>query len=612
MKTKLLALVIFFLWVMPTFAQVDTAWVRRYNGPGNSWDGGRDITVDSLGYVYVTGGSYGIGTYADFTTIKYYPNGDTVWLRRYNGPSNLDDWAKAITLDVPGNVYVTGSSKSKSGFYTEDYLTIKYYPNGDTAWVRTYNGPGDSMDRASDIAVDGFGNVYVTGESYNTGANTDYVTIKYYPNGDTAWLRRYNGPGNQRDVGQAIALDNSNNVYVTGTSSGSLLLSDYATIKYSPDGDTFWVRRYNGSIDSSDMAFAIAIDRYNCVYVTGLSQGSGTRTDYVTIKYYPNGDTVWVRRYNGPGNSSDEACAVAVDDYGYVYVAGRSAGVGTGWGYATIKYNSYGDTVWVRRYEKAYAYDMALDSYGNVYVTGDAWTNESFSQDYATIKYYPNGDAAWITKYNSPADSDDYALAIAVDNSSNVFVTGDSHGAGSHFDFTTIKYHQTNKPPDSFSLLLPPNKASILRVVHFDWETATDPDSFDQVKYDLYVSTAYQFPSGSTTIDSDITTSEFAKAFDAGFYYWKVKAKDNCGAERWCKQIHYFMVTGIVVLPADFNADGLVNLGDVTFAINYLYKSGPAPDPMELGDVNCDRSVDLGDLVYLISYLYKGGPPPGC
>jgi len=612
MKSKLFALVIFFLWIAPSVAQVDTAWVRRYNGPGNSVDGGRDVVVDSLGFVYVTGGSYGIGTYGDFTTIKYHPNGDTVWLRRYNGPANLSDWAMAMVLDGFGNVYVTGSSSRRSGTYTEDYLTIKYYPNGDTAWVRRYNGPGDSLDRASDIAIDGFGNVYVTGESYDTGANPDYVTIKYYPNGDTAWLRRYNGPGNWRDIGQAIAVDGSNNIYVTGYSYGSGTDFDYATIKYYPNGDTAWVRRYNGPADSSDAAYAVTTSASGYCYVVGFSQGSGTFFDYVTIKYYPNGDTAWTRRYDGPAHSTDEACAVAVDDYGNVYVAGTSAGVGTGSGYATIKYNSYGDTVWVRRYEKASAYDMVLDGYGNVYVTGNARTDGLNTEDYTTIGYYPDGDTIWVRKYNGPADSADYARAIAVDDSSNVYITGDSRGTGSHFDFTTIKYHQTNRPPDSFSLLFPPNKASILRVVHFDWEDATDPDTLDQVKYDFYVSTAYKFPPGSTTIDSNITESEYAKAFDAGFYYWKVKAKDNYGAERWSKQIRYFMVTGIVVLPADFNADGLVNIGDVTFAINYLYKSGPAPDPMELGDINCDGVVDLGDLVYLISYLYKGGPPPGC
>jgi len=399
----------------------------------------------------------------------------------------------------------------------------------------------------------------VTGSSYPIGAERDYTTLKYYPNGDTAWVRRYNGPANLWDEAFAMAVDSSGNVYVTGISMGSGTDYDYATIKYYSNGDTAWVRRYNGG------GLAIALDYSDNVYVAGGIAVSGLEdADYGIIEYYPNGDTVWVRRYNGPGDSTDWAIAIAVDSSGNVYVTGPSWGSGTGF-------------------------------------------------DYATIKYYPNGDAAWTIRYNGPANSDDIPSDMAIDNSGNVYVTGYSWGSGTDFDYATIKYYQQlNEPPNSFSLLSPPNKASHLRVVHFDWEDASDPDTFDQVKYDLYVSTAYQFPPASTTIDSDITTSEFAKAFDAGFYYWKVKAKDNCGAERWCNQIRYFMVTGIVVLPADFNGDGFIDLGDVTFAINYLYKSGPAPDPLELGDVNCDGVVNLGDLVYLISYLFKEGPPPGC
>lgn len=60
----------------------------------------------------------------------------------------------------------------------------------------------------------------------------------------------------------------------------------------------------------------------------------------------------------------------------------------------------------------------------------------------------------------------------------------------------------------------------------------------------------------------------------------------------------------------DVTGDGEINLGDLVFIINYLYKNGPAPNPMARADVNCDGKTDLGDLVYLINYLYKGGPAP--
>jgi hypothetical protein len=167
----------------------------------------------------------------------------------------------------------------------------------------------------------------------------------------------------------------------------------------------------------------------------------------------------------------------------------------------------------------------------------------------------------------------------------------------------------SNDPPDPFSLLFPPNKAFTPRVVRFDWETATDPNPFDQVTYDLYVSTSYHSFFDSATIDSNLVTSECFKTLDYGTYYWKVKAKDNRGAETWSDQTRYFMVTGIHA-SGDFNGDGSIDVADVVFSINYLYNSGPAPDPLWVADCDCDGKVDIADAVYLINYLFLGGPPP--
>jgi len=62
----------------------------------------------------------------------------------------------------------------------------------------------------------------------------------------------------------------------------------------------------------------------------------------------------------------------------------------------------------------------------------------------------------------------------------------------------------------------------------------------------------------------------------------------------------------------DANGDGLINASDVVYLINYLFKGGPAPVPLEAGDVNCDGIINSADVVYLINYLFKGGPPPSC
>jgi hypothetical protein len=318
--------------------QVDTAWVRRYNGPGNSYDEARSIAVDGQGNVYVTGKSYGSGTGYDYATIKYNSLGVQQWVQRYDGPGNYYDMAYAIAVDGLGNVYVTGYSWGSGTAY--DYATIKYNSAGVQQWVQRYDGPGNDYDCAYAIALDGAENVYVTGYSIGSGISSDYATIKYDSAGVQQWVQRYDGPGNDYgyDYAYAIAVDGQGNVYVTGTSPDSGTYKDYATIKYNSNGVQQWVARYNGPGNDWDEAYAIAVDGAGNVYVIGYSIGSGTTEDYATIKYNSNGVQQWVQRYNGPGNSYDVARSLAVDGQENVYVTGYSIGSGTSEDYATIKY----------------------------------------------------------------------------------------------------------------------------------------------------------------------------------------------------------------------------------------------------------------------------------
>ena len=65
-----------------------------------------------------------------------------------------------------------------------------------------------------------------------------------------------------------------------------------------------------------------------------------------------------------------------------------------------------------------------------------------------------------------------------------------------------------------------------------------------------------------------------------------------------------------VILIGDANSSGSVEVGDVSFLVNYLYGGGPRPFPYSLGEVNGDGVINVGDVSYLVSYLYRGGPPP--
>jgi uncharacterized delta-60 repeat protein len=358
-------------------------WIQRYNGPGNGSDRAQAIAVDDQSHVYVAGYSLGSSGEYTCTTIKYSPTGQQLWVRR-----DHTGHATSIAVDAQNNVYVA----------VLGFITVKYSPDGQKLWTRDCSSLGSSAGYNA-IAVDNLGNAYVSGTSHGYVTAEDYTTIKYSPTGKLLWMRRYNGPMYYQDYLRAMAVDSQGNVYVTGSTPIFLdefyFDTDYATIKYSPTGQPLWLRFYNGpATHAYDNPSAIAVDSKGNVYVTGSSGGIGTGPDYATLKYSPTGQQLWVRRYNGPGteyDKTDYATALAADAQGNIYVAGFSDGAGSSWDYATIKYSPTGQQLWLRRYNgtgnsQDVAKAIAVDNQGNVYVTGRSYGSGT-GLDYLTIKY---------------------------------------------------------------------------------------------------------------------------------------------------------------------------------------------------------------------------------
>lgn len=364
------------------------------------------------------------------------------WARNYvSGFSPQFDYPEAMVVDPSGNILVTGGSWGANQL--PDMTTIKYDGTGDTLWVRRHDGPGNNWDDGRVVATDPDGNVYVTGWSYSDAHYFDYVTIKYDASGARQWVAQYNGGEDNDDRAVAMAIDASGNVYVTGTSYGTGTADDYATVKYDHLGQEQWVARYNGPGNTQDRAAALALDGEGNVYVTGASgEGSSNLSDYVTVKYDSSGVQQWVGRYS---DWYDYATAMDVDARGNVYVTGYSFHPGTFYDYATVKYNAMGVQQWVRRYNGPggsddLAYALEVDDSGNVFVTGEAFFESATGTDYATIKYSPSGVEKWVRRYDGPGNAVDIAYALALDESGDVYVTGGSRGADLVDDFATIKY----------------------------------------------------------------------------------------------------------------------------------------------------------------------------
>ena len=447
MKSRfiLITMFLFSVFASGVFAQGATMRVLTYNGPANGVDEVTGITMDPYGNVYVTGYSKGSNTDEDFATMKFNNTGDFLWVDRFDGTGHYTDRAVAIGTDMFGNVYVTGWAHMEPGDEilcgTIDYVTIKYDTYGNRQWVKVYNGTGSGDDIPTGMVVDRFGNVFVTGSSMSSSNHQDYVTIKYETDGTRDWVARYDGPSHNVDEAKGIALDLNGNVFVTGNSYKSGSAKDYVTVKYNPQGQQQWAKNYNGPANSDDIAYAVATDVNGACFVTGASRGSGSNFDYATVKYNPNGSQVWVKRYNGTGNNVDEAHGIILDPYGFTYVTGFSMGSGSSYDYATLRYDPNGNQLWVSRYNgQANMMDKAWDiglikrtcpgtnDYPcwnfEVYVTGQSQGTSS-GYDFLTVKYDEDGNLKWHNSYSSSGNVEDVATKLTLrDDFGYLFAAG--------------------------------------------------------------------------------------------------------------------------------------------------------------------------------------------
>ena len=360
------------------------------------------------------------------------------WVSRFSQITNSNDGASAVIVDSSGNIYIVGGS---IGARTQsDYVTIKYNSNGIQQWIKIYDGSGNGTDIGDAIAIDNENNIYVTGESMGILTGNDCVTIKYNSSGIQQWIARYSTPGNHRDASYTIAIDNSGNVIVAGESYNSnLSQSEYCIIKYDNFGSQLWVRNYH----AAGIIFALAVDNFNNIYVNGSIADSPTQEDYATIKYDSFGNHLWLARYDGSAHMSDYTKHLVIDDSANVYVSGYTTGLNTGPDFTTIKYNSSGVRQWVVIYDgPSHSSDVVrsigIDNKNNIYVSGTT-IGPGTGYDWVTIKYNSDGVQQWITKFNN--GTDDTPWDLAVDIQGNVYVTGESDGNGTNEDYATVKYN---------------------------------------------------------------------------------------------------------------------------------------------------------------------------
>lgn len=378
------------------------------------------------------------------SSINIFSQVNTQWISRFSGSTGSNDAPVALASDLEGNYYCGGYTITQNTGM--DYLIIKYNSSGEELWKKTFNGKGSKTDELNAISVDGSGNLIVTGSSTNETGLFDYVTIKYNPSGEELWRSAYDGPGKGNDGAIGLVVDKENNIYVTGYSSQEGDESvDIVTIKYDGgSGNPIWNMKYNNPNNNVDYPSGISIDDNNNIYICGYNKSPNTGFDYIVIKYTVNGAQLWSKTYNHKSSSNDKAVDIAVEPVsGSVFVTGTSI-YNENTDYLTLKFNSTGELQWEARYNGTgnridEPSDISIDTYGNVYVTGKSDGNGTGS-DYATIKYNSDGVELWAARFNDQGNSNDEATFVTADDNGSVYVTGSSWN-GSNNDYCTIKYN---------------------------------------------------------------------------------------------------------------------------------------------------------------------------
>ena len=370
-------------------------WAKLYNGNGGTGSDADSVAVSPEGKtVFVTGVSGGYATVAYNATT-----GAQRWVSRYGGSGQ----AVSVAVSPDGStVFVTGGigAGTFSGF---DYATVAYNAaTGAKRWAKLYSGVGIEGGQALWLAVSPDGKtVFVTGDIGTDNGSQDYATLAYNAaTGAQRWVKSYNGTGKSTDIAYSVAVSpDGKTVFVTGASTGTsspLPTSDYATIAYNAaTGAQKWVKRYNGPVHSGNQANSVTVSPDgSTVFVTGASGASG-EDYYATIAYNAaTGAQQWVKRYNGTGRD-DLATSVAVSPGGAtVYVTGYSQDTKDELGYATVAYDAAtGAQQWASRHDGTGtgggdAFSVAVSSTGTVFVTGVFRPGTNSPDEYATIAYH--------------------------------------------------------------------------------------------------------------------------------------------------------------------------------------------------------------------------------
>jgi hypothetical protein len=391
-------------------------WAKRFGDGSDQYGAG--VAADAAGNVIVVGSFNGSADFgggalvsagaSDVFVVKLDPQGNYLWAKRF-GDAN-DQTAESVAVDSAGNVIVVGEFRGTINFGGSpltsaggvDAFVVKLDPNGGHLWSKSF---GDASGQAAQsVAIDAVGDVCITGYfggTINFGGSTltssssgDLFVAKLDPNGGHLWSKDFGGGPQGR---QAIAVDASGDVFVTGYALGTL---DFG----------------GGPLDGDGTIFAAKLD--------------------------PSGGYQWAKRFGDGSSGPQSGVGIAATGVGAVVLTGGFGGmldfgggtlpVGTGGGVYVAELDGSGGHLWSKAFGSAGSWGVASDSTNNVVLTGAMTGQTNFGgpplpsaggKDFFLAKLEgQHGDHKWSERFGDAQDQ--IAQSVAVDAPGNVLVAG--------------------------------------------------------------------------------------------------------------------------------------------------------------------------------------------
>lgn len=416
------------------------------------------------------------------------------WANRIGSSAGVEV-GNCIAVDGSGNIYITGKFQGTADFDpsgvtanlvplgSEDIFFAKYDASGNYIWAKSIGSSGVGCT-GNGIAVDGNGNVYITGffdgtadfdpsgntVNLTTSGSADIFVAKYDASGNYLWANKI-GSSSGYDVGNSIAVDGSGNIYFTGYFAGTADFdpsgvtanlssnagsNDIFIAKYGTAGNYLWANNFGST--GYDISYGIAVDGTGNAYITGyftntadFEPGAGTTNlttagsaDIFLAKYDASGNYVSAKSLGG--TSGDYGAGITLDGSGNVYLTGRFNGTAdfdpSG---VTANLVSAGfDDIFFAKYDASlnyilakgfggtggdYGNSIAVDGSGNIYVAGYFATTTDFDPGAGTANLTTVGASdIFFAKYDA---SGTYQWASRIGSSSSDYaqsITVDGNG----------------------------------------------------------------------------------------------------------------------------------------------------------------------------------------